>query len=145
MPDPGKRLEPGIPPSVRSASFDTEQKFDEEATHAHPSLRAAGEAIQLPAPMKQPAVYITASRRNGTLHTGPTSNLVQRAHQPREGSIPGFTARYGCKLPVRHEVHETMQSAVPCRKQIKGGSRGTKLALIEALDPNWHDLFEEIV
>jgi putative endonuclease len=86
-----------------------------------------------------------ASRRNCTLYTGPTSNLVQRAHQHREGSIPGFTARYGCKLLVRHERHETVKSAIPCWKQIKGGSRGSKLALIEALDPNWHDLFEKIV
>jgi putative endonuclease len=95
--------------------------------------------------MKQPAVYIMASRRNVTLHTGPTSNLVQRAHRHREGSIPGFTARYGCKLLIWHELQETMESAIPCWKQIKGGSRGTKLDLIEALDPNWHDLFEEIV
>jgi len=95
--------------------------------------------------MKQPPVYIMAGRRNGRLDTGPTSNLVQRAHQHREGSIPGFTARYGCKLLVRHELHETMQSAIPCWNQIEGGSRGSKLALIEALDPNWHDLFEEIV
>jgi putative endonuclease len=95
--------------------------------------------------MKQPAVYIMASRRDGALHTGPTSNLVQRAHQPRKGSIPGFTARYGCKLLVRPELHETMECAILCRKQIKGGSRGTKRALIEALDPNWRDLFEEIV
>src|SRR5580658_4556491 len=90
----------------------TRQNFDEEATHAHPSLRAAGEAIQLPAPMKQPAVHIMASRRNGTLHTGPTSNLVQRAHRHREGSIPGFTARYGCKLLIWHELQETMESAI---------------------------------
>ena len=95
--------------------------------------------------MKQPAVYIVANRRNGTLYTGVTSNLVQRAHQYREGSIPGFTARYGCKLLVWHELHQTMESAILWEKQITGGSRVTKLALIEALNPNWHDLFEEIV
>jgi putative endonuclease len=59
--------------------------------------------------------------------------------------IPGFTARYGCKLLVWHELHETMENAIPCWRQIKGGSRVTKLALIEALDPNWHDFFEEMV
>ena len=94
--------------------------------HVQPSLRAAGEAIQLPAAMKQPAVYIMASRRNGTLYTGVTSNLVQRAHQHRDGSIPGFTARYGCKLLVWHELHETMESAILREKQIKGGSRAAK-------------------
>jgi putative endonuclease len=94
--------------------------------------------------MKQPAVYIMASRRNGTLYTGVTSNLVQRAHQHRAGSIPGFTARYGCKLLVWYELHETMESAILCEKQIKGGSRATKLALIEGLNPNWRDLYEEI-
>jgi predicted GIY-YIG superfamily endonuclease len=55
-------------------------------------LRAEGEAIHVPAPMKQPAVYIMASRSNGTLYTGVTSNLVRRAHQHPEGSSHGFTA-----------------------------------------------------
>jgi putative endonuclease len=94
--------------------------------------------------MKQPAVHIMASRRNGTLYTGVTSNLVQRAHQHREGSIPGFTARYGCKLLVWYESHETMESAILREKRIEGGSRATKLALIKALNANWHDLYEEI-
>jgi hypothetical protein len=67
--------------------FEADRNFDEEATHADPSLRAAGRAIQLPAPMKQPAVYITASRRNGTLSTGVTSNLVQRAHNPNKHDL----------------------------------------------------------
>ena len=94
--------------------------------------------------MKEPAVYIMASQRNGTLYTGVTSNLVQRAYQHREGSIPGFTARYGCKLLVWYEPHETTESAILREKQIKGGSRTTKLALIERLNPNWRDLYEEI-
>ena len=85
-----------------------------------------------------------ASQRNGTLYTGVTSNLVQRAYQHREGSIPGFTARYGCKLLVWYEPHERMESAILREKQIKGGSRTTKLALIERLNPNWRDLYEEI-
>jgi putative endonuclease len=91
--------------------------------------------------MKQPAVYIMANRRNGTLYTGVTSNLVQRAYQHREGSIPGFTTRYGCKLLVWYQSHETMENAILREKQIKGGSRATKLGLIEALNPNWRDLW----
>lgn len=85
-----------------------------------------------------------ASRRNGTLYTGVTSNLVNRAYQHREGAVPGFTARYGCKLLVWYELHETMESAILREKQIKGGSRATKLALIEGLNPDWHDLYQEI-
>jgi len=95
--------------------------------------------------MKQPAVYIVASRRNGTLYTGVTSNLVQRAQQHRESLMDGFTARYGCKLLVWYEAHETMESAILREKQIKSGSRRKKIALIEAQNPAWRDLFEELV
>jgi putative endonuclease len=95
--------------------------------------------------MKQPAVYIMASRRNGTLYAGVTSNLPQRAYQHREGLIPGFTKRYGCKLLVWYERHETMESAILREKQIKAGSRKKKLALIESLNPTWRDLFEDLM
>ena len=95
--------------------------------------------------MKQPAVYIMASGRNGTLYTGVTSNLVQRASQHREGLVSGFTSRYACKLLVWYEAHETMANAILREKQIKGGSRAKKLALITLLNPDWRDLFEEIV
>ena len=94
--------------------------------------------------MKQPAVYIMASRRTGTLYTGVTSDLVQRAWQHRVGTI-GFTARYGCKLLVWYEIHETMESAILREKQIKAGSCAKKLGLIEAMNPEWSDLFESIV
>jgi putative endonuclease len=94
--------------------------------------------------LKQPAVYIMASRRNGTLYTGVTSNLPQRAYQHKEAVVPGFTSRYGCKLLVWYEVHETMESAILREKQIKGGSRKRKLALIESMNPSWRDLFEDI-
>jgi predicted GIY-YIG superfamily endonuclease len=94
--------------------------------------------------MKQPAVYIMASRRNGTVYTGVTSDLVQRVWQHREGKI-GFTARYGCKLLVWFELHEEMLPAIAREKQIKGGSRKRKLALIEAMNSGWADLWESIV
>jgi predicted GIY-YIG superfamily endonuclease len=94
--------------------------------------------------MKQPAVYIVANRRNGTLYTGVTSNLVRRAYQHRNGSVPGFTFRYGCKMVVWYELHEHMASAITREKQIKAGSRRKKLALIEALNPSWHDLYDDL-
>jgi putative endonuclease len=96
------------------------------------------------APMKQPAVYIMASRKNGTIYTGVTSALVQRTWQHREHVVKGFTARYGCNRLVWFEMHETMESAIHREKQIKGGSRAKKIALIEAFNPEWRDLYPEI-
>ena len=95
--------------------------------------------------MKQPVVYIMASRRNGTLYVGVTSNLPQRVWQHRTGVIGGFTKRYGCKMLVWYELHSTMLDAITREKQIKGGSRKKKLALIEALNPTWRDLFDELI
>ena len=92
----------------------------------------------------QPAVYIMANARNGTLYVGVTSNLAQRAWQHREGTSDGFTRRYGCKLPVWYEAHATMEYAIAREKQIKGGSRKRKLALIEDANPQWRDLFTDI-
>lgn len=94
---------------------------------------------------KQPAIYIMASARNGTLYVGVTSNLVQRVWQHRTSAIPGFTSRYGCKLLVYFELHDDMSTAIAREKQIKGGSRARKLALIEAGNPTWRDLYENIL
>jgi len=85
-----------------------------------------------------------ASKRNGTLYTGVTSSLVHRAWQHREGMTDGFTKRHGCKLFVWFELHATMPDAIAREKQIKGGSRKKKLALIEAMNPDWKDLFPQI-
>ena len=86
-----------------------------------------------------------ANRRNGTLYVGATSNLVQRAWQHRECTIEGFTKRYGCKMLVWFEPHATMFEAIAREKQIKGGSRAAKIRLIEALNPEWRDLYSTIV
>ena len=94
--------------------------------------------------MKQPAIYIMASRRNGTLYIGVTSNLPQRVWQHREGVADGFTKRYGCKMLVWFEMAETMEGAIAREKQMKGGSRAKKLALIEAMNPAWKDLYVQI-
>jgi predicted GIY-YIG superfamily endonuclease len=95
--------------------------------------------------VRQPAVYILASRRNGTLYIGVTSNLPQRIWQHRTGAVAGFTKRYGCKILVWYELHSTMLEAIAREKQLKGGSRKKKLALIEAANPAWHDLYEDLI
>lgn len=95
--------------------------------------------------MKQPVVYIMANKRNGTLYTGVTSDLVQRVYQHRTAAQPGFTARYGCKMLVWYEQYEDMTAAITREKQIKAGSRVKKLALIETLNPTWRDLYSGLI
>jgi len=95
--------------------------------------------------MKQPCVYIMASKRNGTLYTGVTSDLPKRAYEHREGLVPGFSTKYGCKILVWYELHESMIDAITREKQIKAGNRKKKLALIEGLNPEWKDLFESLI
>ncbi|MEO5706590.1 MAG: GIY-YIG nuclease family protein [Alteraurantiacibacter sp.] len=92
----------------------------------------------------QPAVYIVASGRNGTVYTGVTSDLPKRTWQHREGLVEGFSKKHGCKMLVWFELHATMEFAILREKQVKGGSRNKKLALIEASNPRWRDLFEDI-
>ena len=94
--------------------------------------------------MKQPAIYMMASKRNGTLYVGVTSDLVKRVWQHRTGAIDGFTKRYGCKLLVWFEIAGEMGAAIAREKQIKGGSRKAKLALIETSNPEWRDLWADI-
>ena len=95
--------------------------------------------------MKQPCVYIVASKRHGTLYTGVTSDQPKRAFEHREGLVKGFSAKYGCKILVWYEVHETMLAAITREKQIKAGSRAKKLALIEMLNPDWKDLYQTLI
>jgi putative endonuclease len=78
-----------------------------------------------------------------TTYTGVGSNLPQRIHQHREGLGEGFTRRYRCKLLVFYETYERMDEAIAREKQIKGGSRARKLALIEATNPQWRDLYAD--
>ncbi len=85
------------------------------------------------------------NKRNGALYTGVTSNLVKRVHQHKRGETQGFTKRYGCKLLVYFEVCDSMTSAINREKQIKAGRRSKKLELIESTNPEWEDLFEEII
>ncbi|MEN0105228.1 MAG: GIY-YIG nuclease family protein [Pseudomonas sp.] len=91
-----------------------------------------------------PAVYILASHKNGTLYIGVTSNLIQRIWQHRNDSAPGFTRRYGIHTLVYYEVHEDMPSAITREKQLKKWRREWKLKLIEARNPRWLDLWNEL-
>jgi len=91
------------------------------------------------------AVYILASQRNGTLYTGVTSDLLPRIQLHREGQIEGFTQKYGCKLLVWYEQHHLMVEAIKREKQIKRWRRKWKLDLIEAANPQWRDLFLDLV
>ena len=90
----------------------------------------------------QPCVYIRASRRNGTLYTGVTSDLIQRVHEHREGAVPGFTSRHGVKRLVWFEQHSTMDHAITREKRIKKWLRVWKLELIERDNLGWRDLAE---
>jgi putative endonuclease len=91
-----------------------------------------------------PCVYIVASRRNGTLYTGVTSDLPRRVHQHRSGETGGFTEKYGVKMLVWFEQHSTMEQAILREKRIKKWNRQWKLELIEALNPGWRDLAEDL-
>ena len=95
--------------------------------------------------MKQPCVYLLTSRRNGTLYTGVTSNLVQRVWQHKNNLVDGFTKKYGVHTLVWFEVHETMQTAIEREKAIKEWRRVWKIELIESVNPQWRDLYEDIV
>lgn len=76
---------------------------------------------------------------------GVTSNLIKRVYEHKEWVIEGFTKKYGCKLLVFYESHETMMSAILREKVIKGGSRKRKLILIEKMNPDWRDLYADII
>ena len=92
----------------------------------------------------QPCVYIMASARHGTLYTGVTSHLIQRVCQHRDGRFGGFTDRYGVKCLVWFDLAGTMHDAITREKQIKNWQRKWKIDLIEATNPDWRDLGEEL-
>lgn len=94
--------------------------------------------------IKQPAVYILANKRNGTIYTGVTSNLIKRVYEHKSNVIEGFTKRYQCHNLVYYEMYENLAEAICREKQIKAGSRKNKLNLIEGGNPLWSDLYEQI-
>jgi putative endonuclease len=94
---------------------------------------------------KQAAVYILASKRNGTLYIGVTSNLQKRAGEHRSDFIDGFTKKYSVHRLVYCELHEDMVSAITREKQMKKWNRAWKVELIEKQNPDWNDLWEDII
>jgi putative endonuclease len=92
----------------------------------------------------RPCVYILANRRNGTLYVGVTSRPAQRVWEHRGEILEGFTKRYGVKILVYYEMHETMEAAIRREKQIKEWRRGWKIQLIQSKNPEWRDLYEEL-
>ena len=92
--------------------------------------------------MRHAWVYILASRRNGTLYVGVTSNLARRMEEHRRGLVKGFTSRYGVKSLVWVERHDSIAAAIGREKAIKKYPRRWKINLIESINPRWLDLYE---
>jgi putative endonuclease len=90
-------------------------------------------------------VYILASRPGGTLYVGVTNNLIRRTFEHREGLVQGFTKRYAVKMLVYYEHHDTAVAAIQREKNIKHWPREWKIDLILSMNPNWRDLYLEIV
>ena len=95
--------------------------------------------------MKQPAVYILASQRNGTLYIGVTSDLVQRVWQHKNDVADGFTKKYGVHTLVYFELLDDMENAIIREKRLKKWNRAWKLRLIEEKNPDWNDLYASIL
>jgi len=93
---------------------------------------------------KRGYVYIMASRRNGTLYIGVTSDLPGRVWQHKEGVIDGFSKKYGCKILVWYAVFDDIEAAIVREKQMKEWKRAWKLRVIEELNPDWDDLYDTI-
>ena len=94
---------------------------------------------------RSPCVYLLASRMRGTLYTGVTSDLVQRIWQHKNDQADGFSRRYGVHTLAWFEAHETMESALAREKAIKEWKRVWKIELIESLNPQWRDLYPDII
>jgi putative endonuclease len=89
-------------------------------------------------------VYILASRRNGTLYIGMTDDLIRRVWMHRESARPGFTKQYNVTMLVWYEQHASRESAFQRERQMKKWKRMWKLREIEAINPEWRDLYDEI-
>jgi len=90
-------------------------------------------------------VYIMANRKRGAIYTGVTNDLLRRASEHREGLVAGFTKTHGCKTLVWFEVHDDIEAAIAREKLVKKWLRPWKDRLIEEQNPDWHDLWWEII
>ena len=96
-------------------------------------------------PVKNPFVYILTNKPRGTLYVGVTSDLVKRIWQHKNNVFEGFSRKYHLHTLVWFEQHASMEAAILREKQIKGGSRQKKIALIDAINPQWLDLYEKLL
>ncbi len=94
---------------------------------------------------KKPAVYILVSKKNGTLYIGVTSDLIKRVWEHKSNIADGFTKKYQVHILVYCELFKTMREAILREKQLKKWNRSWKIELVEEVNPNWRDLYEEIV
>ncbi len=94
--------------------------------------------------MKQPAIYILASQRNGTLYIGVTSNLIKRVFEHKNDLVDGFTKEYSVHTLVHYELYDEMTIAIEREKQLKNWKRNWKLELIEKNNPTWIDQYDDI-
>ena len=95
--------------------------------------------------MKQGYTYILFNKRNGTLYVGVTSDLVKRIWEHKQKFVEGFTKKYGIDKLGYYEAFADIESAIIKEKKLKGASRKKKLELIEIMNPNWNDLYYEII
>lgn len=94
--------------------------------------------------MKKFYVYILCNKRNGTLYTGVTSNILKRIYEHKNNLVDGFTKKYNIHQLAWYEIHHTAETAKSCEKQIKKWKRQWKLKLIEEQNPEWKDLYSDI-
>ena len=94
---------------------------------------------------KSSYIYILANRRYGTIYTGVTVDLVKRTWQHKDGFVEGFAKQHSIKQLVWYEVHEDLHAAIKREKQIKKWNRVWKIRLIQEQNPQWRDLYPEVV
>jgi putative endonuclease len=94
---------------------------------------------------RQPCVYMLASKRNGTLYTGVSSNLLKRIWEHKNNLVEGFTNKYGVHTLVWYELHNTMDSAIQREKAIKNWKRAWKVKVIEKINSHWNDLYSDLL
>ncbi len=95
--------------------------------------------------MKKGYIYILFNKRNGTLYTGVTSNLIKRVYEHKNKFVEGFSKKYGTDKLGYYEIFDDIEEAILREKQIKAGSRSKKLQLVESINPDWQDLYNELL
>ena len=93
---------------------------------------------------KQYYVYVMTNKNNTVLYTGMTNNLIRRVYEHKEKIIDGFTKKYNCTKLVYYEIFNDPYNAIAREKQIKAGSRKKKIDLINSMNPNWKDLYDDL-